>query len=147
MVKGYKDMSMAPLTRALFLLSLVDSYFPKGTATEGSMKALTAYFRELVRTIDNSAFVPITEVNATPRTAYEVRVSSAIVHQNPYVTDTKAGMVAERVRTDAEILTSGALLSSGALSAHATAVAKLLSSNEPDDVSSRARSARGRARQ
>nr|WMD91530.1 tegument protein UL37 [Equid alphaherpesvirus 1] len=139
MVKGYKDMSMAPLTRALFLLSLVDSYFPKGTATEGSMKALTAYFRELVRTIDNSAFVPITEVNATPRTAYEVRVSSAIVHQNPYVTDTKAGMVAERVRTDAEILTSGALLSSGALSAHATAVAKLLSSNEPDDVSSRAR--------
>ncbi|AIL02940.1 tegument protein UL37 [Equid alphaherpesvirus 3] len=139
MLQQMRNPSLAPLTRALFALALVDAHFPRAGAGAHGAAALTAYFRELVQHIDDRAFVPVTEVNATPRTAYEVRVSSALAHQDPYTTDTRAGTVAERLRTDPGVIDFGALLSSGALAIHATAVAKLLASDARDDVSKRAR--------
>ncbi|ACT88321.2 tegument protein UL37 [Felid alphaherpesvirus 1] len=128
MVQRTRDSTLTPLTRALYMLALVDEYFQDIEQTS-TYTTLVRDFLELTQEIDEGALVPLQAANLSPRTAYEVRISSAIAHQNPFITNPQPGTVTVRLRTDPEILTERHL-NLEALLIHVTAIIRLLDSKD-----------------
>ncbi|AJW72256.1 UL37 [Suid alphaherpesvirus 1] len=116
-VRQMQNEGLKPLTRALFALTIADEFFH-----DRQNPTLREQFAEAARAVDDAALVPVDEVNATPRTAVEVRVSAALAHGDAYVRELRPGTVARRLRTDQGVL---ALLDPGAQAVHVAAAADL----------------------
>ncbi|ASW27069.1 tegument protein UL37 [Beluga whale alphaherpesvirus 1] len=120
-----RDPAAPALTRALAAIALIDELPPHAAAGFRATHT-AALFAELSAAVPPEAFVALQDVNASPQTAHDVRVSAAFAFNDPYARAVPLGSVAARLRADADFLLDATFVARDALAFHASAVAKLL---------------------
>lgn len=125
-----QNSSLTPLTRALFIICMIDEYL-----TETPVHSISELFADTVNLIKDEAFVSIEEAVTNPRTVHESRISSALAYRDPYVFETSPGMLARRLRLDNGIWESN-LLSLSTPGIHIEALLHLLNSDPEAETTS-----------
>ncbi|QOD40122.1 tegument protein [Macropodid alphaherpesvirus 4] len=95
--------TLTPLTRALFILAMVDECLTDPAQGVIIPPKLLSRFKKTVQDIDPSVMIPPLEANKTLRSRGEIRISSALNHLTPKVTTMLPGTLLSRVRTDSEV--------------------------------------------
>nr|ALL25977.1 tegument protein UL37 [Canid alphaherpesvirus 1] len=128
-IQRVKEASLTPLTRSLYIIALVDEYFSNCKNSTTKSKLINR-FKDNTQYIDENVFIPFDKVNFSPKTTNDVRVSSALAYQNPFITTSKPGTITMQLNNDPEIFLKGQFLSFGSMFIHVNALIKLLRSND-----------------
>ncbi|QBN85158.1 tegument protein UL37-like protein [Phocid alphaherpesvirus 1] len=128
-IKRTREQTLTPLTRSLYIIALVDEYFINGN-NQNSKSLLTHQFKKNMQYIDEKVFIPLNKVNLSPKTSNEVRISSALAYQDPFVTTSKPGTISIQLNSNPDIFGQEQFLTFGSMFIHINALIKLLTSTD-----------------